>query len=221
MILLVYFLPEMITVNKINCRNQVFECSSRVVSKLQACTGRSLKACKNFINKIFKADKLVKNYTIEYKIPGTLSLNIIERKPSYSVTDKGNKNKIVVDNEGYILFRSEETIYPAIEIDNNQEITGEKISQNILFCLQILSDVENVFQVKTGKFTENSLVIELPGNLRVIFPVEGDREALVGSLILISNEIKNGSNPKIKNLSQKINSIDLRYKNPVLVYGNN
>jgi hypothetical protein len=54
------------------------------------------------------------------------------------------------------------------------------------------------------------LLVELPGQIRVIFPLEGDSDILLGGLRLIYSKIKEDGN--LAGYSQ----IDMRYKNPVL-----
>jgi len=59
------------------------------------------------------------------------------------------------------------------------------------------------------------LVIEVDGGPTVIFPVEGDRDLLLGSFVLITNELKkSGSETSFPDVSKKV--VDLRFKNPVI-----
>ncbi len=214
-LVIIFFLSRIITVNNIVCISRDLECSPRINDKLQAYKGKDLQSTKKVLKKILKDDITVTNFNIEYKIPHTLILNVIERKPKYSLIMNSEKKNLAVDNEGYVLYEIQNFDFPVLKVDKNLPEIGDKIDKHTFFALQLLSDIDSVFQVKQGSLDSNSLVIELPSNLRVIFPVEGDREALIGSLILISNEIKNGSGSKvIKN--QTIGSIDLRYKNPIL-----
>lgn len=64
----------------------------------------------------------------------------------------------------------------------------------------------------------NSLLVELNDYPKIIFPLEGDREVLVGTAIFILSKInKIGiSDGKIADIQSRISTIDLRYKNPVI-----
>jgi hypothetical protein len=68
-----------------------------------------------------------------------------------------------------------------------------------------------MYQIDTGEVQNDTLLVELPGQIRVILPLEdADSQLLLGSLRLIYSTIEGGTN---KNLYKEI---DMRYKNPVL-----
>jgi hypothetical protein len=67
-----------------------------------------------------------------------------------------------------------------------------------------------MYQVRDFTVQDDSLLVELPGQIRVIFPLDGDSQILLGSLRLIYSKIQNEGNP------EKYSQIDLRFKNPVL-----
>ena len=65
-----------------------------------------------------------------------------------------------------------------------------------------------MYQVATGKM-DADLTVELASGVTVIFPVEGDSDALLGALRLIYTKIQKESLGKYK-------EIDLRFDSPVL-----
>jgi hypothetical protein len=68
-----------------------------------------------------------------------------------------------------------------------------------------------MYQVGLSEMQNGTLLVELPGQIRVILPLEdADSQLLLGSLRLIYSTIQSGEN---KNLYDEI---DMRYKNPVL-----
>jgi hypothetical protein len=67
-----------------------------------------------------------------------------------------------------------------------------------------------MYQVGQSSIQDGSLLVELPGQIRVIFPLEGDSEILLGSLRLIYSKVREDGN--LAGYSQ----IDLRFTNPVL-----
>jgi hypothetical protein len=62
-----------------------------------------------------------------------------------------------------------------------------------------------MYQISKGEIDGNSLVVELPTAVRVIFPLDGtkDKDVLLGSLRLIYSEVTD-------------KEIDLRFKNALL-----
>jgi len=119
----------------------------------------------------------------------------------------------MVDKDGIVLFVSDKSDLPTVYgffIPN----AGSKVSLRTKLALDIIYSVNYYFRVNSAYIENETLIVELPDQIRVIFPLEGDSNVLVGSLILIINEIKkNGS--EFFGFSQ-IQTIDLRYKNPVI-----
>ena len=60
-----------------------------------------------------------------------------------------------------------------------------------------------MYQVNKGEMINSGLVVELPTRVRVILPLEGSVEILLGSLRLIYSQVTD-------------KEIDLRFKNPIL-----
>jgi hypothetical protein len=86
---------------------------------------------------------------------------------------------------------------------------GESISTRDLFALNLILGVNEMYQVLYGTITNDALVVDIPPSVRVIFPLEGDSEILLGSLRLVYTKV---TTSYLGIYSQ----IDMRYKNPVL-----
>ena len=54
------------------------------------------------------------------------------------------------------------------------------------------------------------MIVKIAGGVKVIFPLEGDIDVLLGSLRLILSQLNNDER------EIRIGSIDLRFENPVL-----
>ena len=86
---------------------------------------------------------------------------------------------------------------------------GETVSTHDLFALNLILGVNEMYQVLYGTITNDALVVDIPPSVRVIFPLEGDSEVLLGGLRLIYAKV---TADYLGTYSQ----IDMRYKNPVL-----
>ena len=95
-------------------------------------------------------------------------------------------------------------------------VTGDlpKIGQNIgaenLFAHDLAQGIFQMYQIRNFAIQNGSLLVELPGQIRVILPLDGDTDILLGSLRLIYSKIQADGNPL------GYSQIDLRFKNPVL-----
>lgn len=211
-VVLFFLAPKVLKVNNISCNNQYGPCSSYLTEKLDKFHGSSYGDAKKEIRKILENEIAVSDYSQHYRIPNILVVDIIEKKPSYSIlgTDKGVYAS--VDSEGVILRLEDTTNLPYIKVEEKVGNLGDKVTENNLFALRIMEKVFSAYSVKTGVIKDDTLFVELTTPVSVIFPLSGDPDLLMASLDLIIRRLKaEGELSKIE-----IDTIDLRYKNPVL-----
>ncbi|KKT32237.1 MAG: hypothetical protein UW20_C0020G0007 [Candidatus Woesebacteria bacterium GW2011_GWB1_44_11] len=108
------------------------------------------------------------------------------------------------------ILRVQDSALPVITLEEELPDTGQSISQVNLFALDLAVGTYQMYQIRESEVRDGSLLVELPGQIRVIFPLEGDSEILLGSLRLIYSKLREDGN--LAGYSQ----IDLRYRNPVL-----
>lgn len=210
-----YLAPRIIEVKTVECANQYGRCSSDLYAKLEAAVSKpgNLYDKRRQVSQILASDLQVSEFALQLKLPNTLQVKLVERKATFSIGLLDGP-KALVDVAGYVIAIVEDTKLPLLQVDELPPDVGEKVSQQSLFALNILVSTYSNFRVKSAKLTRNSLLIELDRGLEVIFPLEGDQKSLMGSLALILAEIdkENGSEA----LKERVNTIDLRFKNPVV-----
>lgn len=194
------FLPQFFIKVKVVCKSQYGECPAETISKFQSLNFKSIFQVKNGIKKVLKDDRMISSYSSQYKIPNTLLVNVLVRKPTFAFKDQDTGNIYLVDDGGSIL---------SIEKSTNLPLVIQQGSEPNLFALNLIKGVYEMYNVSVGKVVDDSLTVELPGGIKVIFPLEGDSEVLLGSLRLIYTKITSGE-------SIIYYQIDLRFKNPVL-----
>jgi hypothetical protein len=69
--------------------------------------------------------------------------------------------------------------------------------------------------IEVSKIENSYLMTNLKDGYKIIFPLDGDRDFLLGATVLILNELnKDEMSSKIK--VGELRTVDLRFKNPVL-----
>ena len=211
---LVYFTPRLIKVKTIDCRSQFGPCSQIFTEKTISFEGKSLKETKEGLSGYFKSSPFVKEHSFTYKLPDKLIVNIIEAKAKYAIGNKTNSIFCPVDKDGVCLRIETATILPLVEIEVNPPNVGERVGSGELFALELIYSLFSSHGVKEGKLTGGRFEAVVDG-YNVIYPLQGDREILLGSLELILSRLKSeGKDSKIDYTS--VSKIDLRFKNPVL-----
>jgi cell division septal protein FtsQ len=206
---------RLIKINKISCQSQYGNCDQNIDAEIQKYRGQNLSFASKNTQKTLSNHILVKNYTVRYQFPNELKISLIERTAKYSLASATKNQFLNIDSEGIALSLTDTTELPFVIIDSKLPYPGIKVTDQQKFALDLTYDLFLTFQIKETQLDSQSLVIELNPSLRVIFPLEGDRKALVGSLVLLYPRVQNQSEESIESLGL-VDTIDLRFQNPVL-----
>ena len=207
-----FVLPRLLKITSIVCKSQYGPCSEGLSYKLTGFGGQSLSAVKKNLKLVLGSEPAISNYSFQLKLPSSLEVNLVEDKALFAVTTSDKKHFFLVDVGGVVVRIQDNSNLPLVILGENPPNVGEKVNPKSLFALQTVSDLYRLYQIKEGSLVNDSLETYLPSGEKVIFPLEGDRELLVGSLALIISRLNQA--PKDSNI--KVSVIDLRFKNPVL-----
>jgi hypothetical protein len=219
----IYFLPKKIIINNFSCESQFGPCDQKKEEKIRENVGKNLSDAKKAVNEFLESEPLVSDFETHYKIPDTLEVNILLRKPRFGVTFNSSKAIALIDDEGYVVAYKEGTFLPILEANEAPPQVGEKVSDSRLFALELLNDMYTYYQIRKGIEQEDSVKFGMVAGKDVIFPLEGDRQLLIASLAVILTRLNaDDSSTRIEN-AEGIKAtclqgctIDLRFKNPVI-----
>lgn len=204
---------KLVKIKSINCSSQYGECPEEIINNLQFTINNDLNAAKKQIEQELQDSFLVDSFLIQYKIPSTLDLELIIKKPKYALKDKNSDRFYLLDKDGVVLEQHIQTNLPFIEAENLKLDLGTNVSNKLLFSSKILHSLNWQYQVSGGEIRDEGLFIKLPNGPFVIFPTDGDDLALIGALRLIYSRL-NQSDKGIR--IENVREIDLRFKNPVV-----
>jgi len=210
--------PKKIIISEIDCQSQFGPCNASIQSIIDRVSNqeKSYYQTKQDIQGVLSNNILIRDYTYHFQFPSTLEVNILERKPKYAIKNGGIEAYALIDEEGYVIYFQDLTGLPFLVTNETPPNAGEKISEKTHFALEVLYGAFSSYQAREGKIEEESLVIELSQGPKVIFPLEGDKEVLLGSLRLVLSKLNSDSqDSQIENVSGA-RIIDLRFKNPVI-----
>lgn len=185
---------RLIKVKEFECQSQDGPCPEEIQLAISGLKFTNINRTKKEVAGLMAKTRLVSDYSLQYLFPNKIKINILLKKARFAVFNKDTGNYLLFDSKGRFLGETEKTSVPTVV---------QSGSTPNLFALFIVEGVSKISQVNKGEIVNSSLVIELPSGKRVIFPLEGDKDLLLGSFRLIYSEITN-------------KEIDLRFKNPVL-----
>jgi len=196
---------------KVVCKSQTGVCPESLNNKIQNLNNKKLVTLNRQIKKILANNYLVNEYSIRFKLPNIYIIDLIAREPVFALKDMDTQKIALVSSEGKILAFSNNSYVPIVGVELNSELVeGSNVGEINLFALRLTDGVNKMYQIKSSQIQNNSLLVELRSQIRVLFPLDGEIDVLLGSLRLIYSKVEGD------NSLSNYREIDLRYKNPVI-----
>lgn len=210
--LLVIFIPRVIKIKTIICVSQFGPCNETITGKFREIENQDFlktkKDISNFLNKEIK----ISRFSTKYEFPNKLKVYIIEEKAFIALGIQGQEKYALINKDGTITSLEAKTLLPIVNLSNGSNLefkVGEKVPQNILFAATIGYEVFRQYQTRLVILNSDSIEASI-NSIKVLFPVEGDIDGLLGAMNLILSRLNNGD------IGFKMRQVDLRYKNPVV-----
>lgn len=208
-ILAFYLFPKFIKIQKIECQTQFGECEKVLIDKFSIVPGQNLAQAQKNFKIATNSEIVIVDSRSQFVLPNLFKIYLVLKTPKYAIRVNDTAYALVGE-DGYVISLLGSTNYPYLTGEFPSYSVGEAVSEEVHFALEILRNVNYLYLTNSAKLENSSLHIELEDGTRVIFPLEGNVRALVGSLRLIVSEKKELSE------SLSLKQIDLRFKNPVL-----
>lgn len=209
----IYFGLKEIKTKSINCESQYGPCSDSVNRDLEKYRGISISKSLSDIKKVLSKNNKVSEFSVRYIFPNMLSVYVVEKKGEVALGKQGVDEFIILDKTGQVIEKTKNTSLPIINIttsENTDYKLGSKVSENLIFALQLERLIFSSYGVKLISLYNDRIETKLNNGPKVIFPVEGEIDVLMGSLNLILSRLNNQTG------EIRIGEVDLRYKNPVI-----
>lgn len=206
------FAPKFIQINEVVCRSQFGPCN--LGDELLGLAGKSLYETKKEVKSVLLQEDSISDFSMQFKIPGTLEVAVIEKKPKFALKDSSSNLLALIDKEGKVLKIVEDSSLPQVITAGKLPNVGERVKEEYFFALNIVYNVSASYQVMEGRIENNSLLVNVPQGYKVVFPLSGDKDVLLGALRLLIERLNDAG--KDSRINEGITEIDLRFKNPVL-----
>lgn len=203
------YLIRQIRVLELVCSNAGKDCSGEINGFLMRYRDRSYIEIKDEVSRELSHNPLVAHYTIRFELPNRLSVDIVERVPKIAAKF-GEERYFIFDSEGVSLGEVKETNLPVVMV---YELPKDS---KFRFAIVLAQDVVRYYGAENIRVDKSGLYARVRDS-EVAFPLEGDRDVILGSLeITLSQLNRVVENSKIVLTAGNNYRIDLRYKNPVV-----
>ncbi len=214
---LLLYIPRKIVIKNIVCTNQYGECGERVLGIVAGHNGQTLSIAKRQIKSDLSEGLVKKDIVFRYQYPSTLLVSVYETQPEFALSNNEANDFRLVDNEGNVLSVAEQVSLPFAKVNSDLPSVGDRLDQKYLFALRILRDLAKTYDLPSGTLANDGLLIDLPSGIAVLFPLEGDRDVLLGSFVLIMNQLNRvKSSSTMDKVSLVGKTLDLRFKDPII-----
>ncbi len=210
-----FVVPRYLKVEKISCSSQFGPCNYELQKELTSFEGKALVEAKSGARSVLESNVKITDYFMRFQLPNRIIVDVVERKSYFALRQKGNELVALVDSDGSVVSFQENTSLPTLNISSTPPGVGEKADDRVVFAAELLLDMYTSYQVREGFLEEDMFTVDLLTGETVIFPLEGDREILLGSLVAILSRLKQADDAS-RIETANVSEIDLRFKNPVL-----
>lgn len=214
--LIIYLSPRAIKIDRIECANQYGICSEDLIDKFDMVLSINLHDTKAEIRKILQSDSTITDFSVQYKLPNILRVNVIDKDPRYAISSVNAESVAIVDSRGEIIAFTQSTNLPQVMVESRLPNVGDSIDKNTLFALKLVYGVRLSNKIADAKIENNNLFIKLEDDIKVIFPTSGDLDILLGSVNLLLSRLNVITKDTKIDEKEIFTEIDLRFKNPVV-----
>jgi hypothetical protein len=192
-------------IGEVGCESQYGPCSAEVRKLADEASGKNMFAARKRIDEKLGKSSLVIEYTLEFRLPFGLKVEVVENKGEAVVVDATSGDARIIDREGRTVKEAEGSSLPRL-VKKDAGVTAEQEA----FAGEILNTLMRWKGTKTGEIENEGFRVKTDGGYTFVFPLEGDVDILLGSMNLILSWLNtNGGDTRIT-------LVDLRYKNPVI-----
>lgn len=210
-----FYSTRYLIIKDITCKSQYGPCRESLEKILKGSVGKSIFKAREELKINLKNELLVSDFSIHFTLPNSLQISVLERKANFALANMENSQFALVDEDGYVLSIRDEISLPIVKIDKTLPSVEERVSDEMLFSLKLTREMYIFYQTREAFLTSEGLVINLKTGEKVIFPLGKDRQVLLASLDVILSKLNSSeSNSTIGKNS--VNTIDLRFENPVV-----
>lgn len=211
-----------ISIGRINCKTTISQaCDEDISAILSKYKDSKLYSSYNLISTDLKNEPSIEEFVIAFDISNLgWNVEILPKSPVSAITNKNMHKFLFVADNGYVIstLDSNNLSLPLLVVASDLPEKGVLLDKSVVFALSIIRDFKFMYNVDYGSLTPDGLVIELDSKKRVLFPLEGDREVLVGGVMYILGRLEKQTDitKQEKDLLMNYFEIDMRFENPVL-----
>ncbi len=209
-----WFIMRSYNIVSIECISQFTKCNSDILYSIDKIEKDGIFTTRNNIKNVLNGNPLIKKYSFQLKLNGKYVLHIEERIPKYCI--KSSENTYLTDPEGLIIKIGDSGGIKCISESNSDYKSGDKLTKKDLFLQKVLYDIRNINGIGDAYISDNNLIVEYKGKIKLIFPSEGDPRSLAGKVYFTVSQFDKIEKYIIENGNVSVSEVDFRFNDPIV-----
>src|SRR5258708_26263667 len=149
---IVFFIFKSIKIKTITCESQYGQCSRSIKSEITNLKKTGIFETRGNLNNLLKKDNSILSFTINFQLPNSFKVNVIERKAIIAFALKSGAFDLV-DSDGLILSEVNSTNLPkittSIALDHDE----------IVYLANLMNRLYLFYKVSGGKVTSDGFYL--------------------------------------------------------------
>lgn len=137
MLLMLILSPLFIKV-KIECQSQYGACPADVADQLNSLNNKNLFQVRRLAGSYLKKSFLVSDFSLQFKLPDILLVNLLIKKPEFALLDKSTGNVGLIDADGKIISVTHDSNLPTVTVASEELKLGKEVSAAEFFDLKLV-----------------------------------------------------------------------------------
>ncbi len=215
-VILITLVSKYFVINHIECFTQFDKCDDALSAQISQ--GLPIKYTKinPYVKEVFDNNSEVYKYSMQLKLPSTVRLDLVIRKPVFALRSESVNSVSLIDQYGKVVSIEEFTNLPSMYIEGRLPNVGEEVSRTILSQVRVSQGLYKTTQIEKISIKGSDMYISATNTPQMILPTSEDNELLVGSVGLVLSRLKHILEETKIDMSN-VSRIDFRYKDPIIV----
>lgn len=207
-------------VSSVSCMVENKSCPENINEVASSFVGQPMWSLNRNIRVKLQEFSEIEQFSTRISPLGDVSISVVLRDPIIAIKAEGSTEATFYTENGVPAGVGSVTSLPIIMVKEQID------SSRIPFVVELSSELTRMLSIRTYELTQSALVLTLLDSRRLLYPLDGDVDTLLGATLITFSQLNAGTEKLIINNERGqpaeekvVQEVDFRFKNPVLRAG--
>ncbi len=199
------------SVGRVRCLSQYGVCSRAILDNIETIPTDSLLGYKGKLVRKLSENELISSFSITFVFPWNYRVDLVEAKADLVLDTGEGSSLVLLTRTGQKVGETEESVLPKIKLMDGVELGDYSIVAGLIREMSVNQGIME------GVINSEGLIIVMPDGIKLIYPVKGDLDVLLGATSAVLSWLNSEKEQfRIGNELEGVREVDFRFNNPVL-----